>query len=65
MKWWAIYTNLPVDVIVRLPHPRYGDSRDQESFLAHSVYKQTPNYDIECWNLPSLTINLKAKGIDP
>ena len=32
-----IYTNLPVDVIVRLPHPRCGDSQGQETFLAPSA----------------------------
>ena len=26
----CIYTNLPVNVIVRLPHPRSGDSQGQE-----------------------------------
>ena len=40
-----IYTNLPVDVIVRLPHPRSGDSQGQETFLAPSADKQTRNYD--------------------
>ena len=48
MRWWAIYTNLPVDVIVRLPHPRCGDRRGLETFLALSVDKQTRNYDREC-----------------
>ena len=41
MKWRAIYTNLPVDVIVRLPHPRNGDSQGQETFLAPSADKET------------------------
>ena len=36
-----ICTNLPVDVIVRLPHPRSGDSQGQETFLAPSADKQT------------------------
>ena len=31
---FIIYTNLPVDVIVRLSHPRSGDSQGQETFLA-------------------------------
>ena len=38
-KWWAIYTNLPVNVLVRLPHTRRGNSQSQESFLAPSVDK--------------------------
>ena len=50
MKLWAIYRNLPVDVIVRLPHPRSGDTQGQETFLAPSPDKQTRNYDIECSN---------------
>ena len=48
MRWWAIYTNLPVDVIVRLPHPRCGDRRGLETFLALSADKQTRNYAREC-----------------
>ena len=65
MKWRAIHTNLPKDVIVRLPDRWCGDSQGQETFLAHSADKQIRNYDIECSNLPSLTINLKAKVIEP
>ena len=42
-----MYTNLPVDVIVRLPHPWSGDSQGQEMFLAPSADKQTRNYDTE------------------
>ena len=34
-----IYTNLPVNTIVRLPHPRSGDSQGQETFLATSASK--------------------------
>ena len=50
MKWWAIYTNFPVDVVVRLPHLGYGDSQGQETFLAPSVDAQSRKYDIECSN---------------
>ena len=46
-KWWAIYTNLPVSDIVRLPDPRSGNSQGQETFLAPS----TRNYDTECSNI--------------
>ena len=45
-----IYTNLPVNVIVRLHHPRSGDCQCQETFLAPSADKQTHNYDTECSN---------------
>ena len=53
------FTNLPVDVIVRLPHPLSGYSQGQETFLAPSADKQTLNYDIETSNLtpPTLPIN--------
>ena len=40
-----IYTNLPVNAIVRLPHPHSGDTQGQETFLAPSADKQTRNYD--------------------
>ena len=50
MKWWAIYTNFPVDVIVRLPHPRTGNSLGQERYLVPSAVKAAGNYDIECSN---------------
>ena len=62
MKWWAIYTNIPVDIIVRLPHPQIGDSQNQETFIEPSAGKQTRNYDIECSNHhPSLS-TLRPKG---
>ena len=63
IKWWAIYTNLPIYVIVRLPHPRNGDSQGQETCLAPSADKQTRNYDIECSNHhPSLS-TLRSNGL--
>ena len=56
IKWWAIHTNLPVNVIARLLHPRIGDSQGQKTFLAPSADKQTRNYDKECSNHhPSLS----------
>ena len=50
MKWWAMYTNLPLNLIVELPHLRRGDSAVQEIFLAPSTKKQTCNHDIEYSN---------------
>ena len=51
-----IYTNLSVDELVRLPHPRSEDSQGQGAFLAPSADKQTHNYDTECSNHnPSLS----------
>ena len=43
-----MYANLPVNVIVRLPHPRSTDSQGQETFLAPPADKQTCNYETEC-----------------
>ena len=60
-----IYTNLPVNAIVRLPHPQGGDSQGQETFLAPSAEKQTRNYDTRVLKPPSLPINPKFKGIEP
>ena len=55
-----IYINLPVNVIVRLPHPRSGDRKVQETFSPPSVNRQTRNYNKECLNHhPSL----RSKGL--
>ena len=63
MKWWAIYTNLPLNVIVRLPDPQSRGSQGQETFLAPTGDKQTRNYDTECSNhSPSLS-TLRPKGL--
>ena len=57
-----IYINLLVNAVVRLPHPRSGDSQGQETALAPSADKQTRNYDTECSNHhPSLS-TLRPKG---
>ena len=64
MKWSAMYTNLPVNVTVSLPHPRSGDSQGQETFLAISADKQTCNYDTECSNHhPPYLSTLRSKGL--
>ena len=56
-------TNLPVNAIVRLPHPQRGDSQGQKTFLAPSADKQTRNHDIECSNHhPSLS-TVRPKGL--
>ena len=58
-----IYIYLRVNAIVRLPHPRSGDSQGQETFLAPSDDKQTCTYDTECSNYnPSLS-TLRSKGL--
>ena len=62
MKWWAICLNLPVDVLVRLPHPRSGDNQGQETFSAPSADKPTRNYDRECSNHHSSLSTISPKG---
>ena len=58
-------TNLPVNAIVRLPHPRGGDSQDQKTFLAPSADKQSRNYDTRVLKPSSHPINPNVKGIEP
>ena len=62
-----IYTNLPVNTINRLPHPRSRDSQGQETpfFFSPSADKQTRNYDRRVLKPPSLPINPNVKGIEP
>ena len=55
---------IPVNTVVRLPHPRSKDSQGQEMFLALSVNKQIHNYDTRVLKPPSLPINPKVKWID-
>ena len=59
-----MYTHLPANAIVRVPHPRSRDSQgQQETFLASSADKQTRNYETECSNHhPSLS-TLGPKGL--
>ena len=58
-----IYVNLPVNAIVRLPHPWSGDRQVQKTFLAPSADKQTHNYEKECSNHhPSLS-TLRSKEL--
>ena len=64
MKWWAIHTNLTVDVIVRLPNPWCGDIQCQKTFFAPPADKQTRNYDIECSNHYRSLSTPKANGIE-
>ena len=62
-----MYTNLPVNAILRLPHPRSRDSQGKETFLALSANKQTCNYHTECSDHhPSLsTITQSAQTTIP
>ena len=47
-----ICTNLLVSDIVRLLHPRSGNSQDQKTFLVPSADKQTRNYDTVLYHKP-------------
>ena len=49
--------------MVRLLHPRSGDSQGQETFLAPSADKQTRNYDTECSNRHLSLSTLRSKGL--
>ena len=60
---YNIYTNLPVNVIVRLPHRGSRDIQGQETFLAPSADKQTRHYDIDCSNHHPSLLNLRPKGL--
>ena len=58
-----MHANLPVNAIIRLPHPWSGDSKGQETFLAPSADKPTRNYDTECSiHQPSLSTQ-RSKGL--
>ena len=63
MKWWTINTNLPMDVIFRLPHPQSGHTHGQETFSAPSADKQTSNYDIERSNQHPSLLTIRPKGL--
>ena len=61
--YFHIYANLPVNVIVKLPNPRSGDSQGQDTVLAPSADKQTRSYDRECSNYHLPLSILKSKGL--
>ena len=63
IKCWAICTNLPLNVIVRLLHPPGGDSQDHERFSASCEYEQTLNYNIESSNRRSCRLTLRPKEL--
>ena len=58
-----LYINWPVNVIVKLSHPRSGDSQGHETFLVPSADKQTRNYDTECSNQHPFSSTLRSKGL--
>ena len=58
-----IYTNLALNIIVRLLHPWSGDSHGQETFLAPSADKQTRHYDTECSNHHLSLSTLESKEL--
>ena len=50
-----IHTNLPVNVIVRLPHPQSGDSQGQEGFFEVAI-ESWPEWDLNPRPLNSVQI---------
>ena len=60
---YAIYTNVLVNAIVRLPYPQSNDSQGKEMFLASSADNKTRNYDADCSNHYSSLSTLKSKGL--
>ena len=63
IKWWMIYTNLSVNDVVGLPHPRRGDSLRQEAFVALPADKKTGKYDTEYWDCHLYLSTLRPKGL--
>ena len=57
------FTSLPVNAIVRLPHPRSGDSQGQATFLALSAAKKTRDCDAECKYHRCSLSTLMLKGL--
>ena len=57
-----MYINLPVNVIVRLPHLQSGDSQGQVTFLAPSSEKQTRNYGRERSNHHPFILTLRPRA---
>ena len=49
--------------MVRLPHPRSGDSQGHETFLAPSADKQTRDYDTEWSDRHPFLSTLRSKGL--
>ena len=58
-----IHYKFNINVIVRPPYPRIGESQGKKTFLALSADKQNRNYDTEGSNHhPSLS-TLMSKGL--
>ena len=64
-----IYTNLPMDTIVRLPHPRSGDRQEiidrSGNVFSTLWWHANPQLWPRVLKPPSVPINPKAKGIEP
>ena len=65
IKWWAIYTNLQVNVTLKPTHPRSEDFQGQKMFLATSSNNQTCNQDTKYSNFYRSSSSLKVKGTEP
>ena len=63
MKWLAMYTNLPLNVIIRLPYPWSGDSQCKQTFLAPFADNESRNYETECSNFYPLLSTRMSKEL--
>ena len=58
-----VHKNLPLNVLLTLPHSWCGESHGQETFLGTSADNQIRDCDKECSNHhPSLS-TLRSKGL--
>ena len=58
-----MYTNLPVNVIVKLSHTRSRDLQGQERYLTPSADNQTRNHDTECSDHYPSVSTTNSKGL--
>ena len=63
MKWWAVYTNVPVNAIVKLYHSWSGDRQDQQTFLTPSSNKLIRNYHKNFSNHHSFISTQRSKEL--
>ena len=63
INWWAIYTNLQVNVTLKSTHPRSGDFQGQKMFLATSSNNHTCNQDTKYSNFYRSSSPVRSKGL--
>ena len=63
IKWWYRYTNLPTNIILRVPNPWSRNNQGKETFLAPSAGKKIRNYDLDCSNHKPCLLTLRSKEL--